>query len=292
MIKIREVNDLKEAAELWRVLSPNETIFDEWDFRYCFYKYELHPLRFFAAYEGEELVGLMPLARHPQYGLEFIAEDPSEESRPFVKFGYEHIIPKLYNTIDEPAKCFDISGSDEFTTQLPLEDYKYVLPIKKLENLDNYFKTRFSSKGVYLKKYFKKFSKMVPEINWNNRADLETLFSLNIGNFGEESYLNELGQRGWRDLFDLGFDKQLVSIKISGVAVAASLSIYYKGTYYYLINGVSRDFYGLGNYLTIINIEKAYSLGAEIFDAGLGDCNWKESWHFDKVPQYKFIKGF
>ena len=54
MISIREIRDLKEAEALWRSLSPGETIFDEWEFRFCFYKYTPLPLCFLAAYEQND----------------------------------------------------------------------------------------------------------------------------------------------------------------------------------------------------------------------------------------------
>lgn len=309
MLEFKVITDLETARQLWNELSPGESVFDLWDFRYCFYKYEPYPLYFIAAYEtkepGEsgaagasELVGLMPLDRHPEHGYEFMAEDACEESRPFIKPGREDLIPLLYGEVPAPAKFFDITGYDSYTIALPLEDYKYVLPLANLKDFSDFLTSRLSSKKQRnirqelreIENKEREESRWDLEIVWNNPADLESLFSLNVENFGEDSYLNEHGRQGWRELLSLNLNYQLVVVKVEGQAAAASLAIYYHQTYYYLINGVTHRVNNLGKYLNKINIERAISLGAEYFDAGLGDCNWKEAWHFDRIPQYKFIK--
>ena len=305
MIEIREINDLKEAENLWRQLSPNKTIFDEWDFRYCFYKYAPLPICFLAAYDKkdsggkENLVGLLPLQKHPKHGYEFFAEDPCEENRPFIKTGYENIIPELYAATPGKAKAYDISGEDEYTKAFPLEDYKYVLPLASIDNFSDFLNTRLSAK---------RRRSLVKEINGaeeynikteiifepleSRLAALETLFSFNTGNFGEESYLLEKDQAPWRNLMALDFNWRLLVCKIAGVVQAVSLSVLHNNEWHYLITGVNfKDFPGLGKYLVKVNIEAAIAAKADIFDAGLGDCGWKNLWHFDKISQYNFEKN-
>jgi hypothetical protein len=298
MIVIREINELKEAEKIWEELSPQKSLFDDWRYRYCFYKYEPWPLRFFVAYEKqidgrEEAVGLMPLQYNKDWGgLEFFSEEACEENRIFVKNGYDQVIFLFYKNLTEKTKCYDISGDDDFTRNLPIEDYKYVLPLTEFKDTEDYFKKRFSSKGEHIKRYIKKINRLGVEVIEGETNDIETLFRLNEGIFGEESYLNKEGQRGWRDLLSLSdyFPIQLISMKIKGVVAAVSFSIFYNNVYYYLILGDDHQFPGLGKYLIKLNIDKAFSLGAKIFDGGLGDCNWKESWHLDRIPQYEFVK--
>jgi CelD/BcsL family acetyltransferase involved in cellulose biosynthesis len=303
MLEFKVITDLATARQLWSELSPGESVFDLWDFRYCFYQYEPYPLYFIAAYEtsGEgqtELVGLMPLDRHPEHGYEFLAEDACEESRPLVRSGREDLIPLLYEQVPAPAKFFDISGNDSYTMALPLEDYKYTVSLEGWRDFNDFLTARLSpKKRRNIKQELRELENNSDgedsgrlEIVWNNTPDIEDLFELNVENFGEDSYLNQHGRQGWRGLLDTDLNCQLVAVKKAGRTVAASLAIYYNHTYYYLINGVTHNINNLGKYLNKINIERAISLGAKFFDAGLGDCNWKEAWHFDRVPQYKFIK--
>jgi hypothetical protein len=291
MLEIRTVNDLKEAERLWRALSPRKTIFDEWDWRFCFYKHEPMEIYFLTAYEENILAGLMPLEKHPKHGLEFFAEDASEESRPFIKAGFDHIIPKLYAAIPGPAKCYDISGDDEFTRQLPLEDYKYILPLESIYSFEDYLKARLSAKKQRnFRADFRKVEELKPEIVYNNPDDIEFLFALNSDRF-DDSYLQSSSERAaWGDLLALPYDWQLISIKIADKVVAASLAVVYHETYFYLINGANKAIPNLGKYLNKVNLERAINLKAKYWDAGLGGCNWKDVWHLDKIPQYLFKK--
>jgi hypothetical protein len=298
MIIIRKTDDLAEAESLWRALSPGQTIFDEWDFRYCFYKYNPYPLNFLVAYEvgaGREVpVGLLPLQLHPEYGYEFLAEDPCEENRLFIKSGYEKIIPDLYGAVNGPAKCYDISGEDEFTRNLPLEDYKYILPLTGLHNFADFLNSRLAAKRRRsLTKELEVIAASSPEIivsqPEDNLANLEKLFIFNNLNFVGESYLKTEEQDAWRDLLKLPFAWRLMIVNIQGQTQAVSLSVLHNNEWHYMVTGVNfKDFPGLGKYLVKANIEQAILADAAIFDAGLGDCGWKNLWHFDRLPQYEF----
>ncbi len=296
---IRKVTDLKEAESLWRALTPNATIFDEWDFRYSFYKHKPYPISFLAAEEEggsgrREAVGLLPLEYNESWGgWEFFAEEHCEESRPFIKAGREDIIPKLYEAASGLVKCDDISGDDEFTRSLPIEDYIYVLPLAGLNSWEDYLKARLSPKKQRnFRSDFRKVEAASPKIFYGRQADIDFLFKLNAAQFND-SYLQFKEDRdGWRDLLSLPFSWQIVGIEVSGSVQAASLSVLYKDNYLYLINGANKTAVpGLGKYLNKINLERAMELGAKHWDAGLGDCQWKEAWHLDKIPQYYFHKG-
>lgn len=295
MIEIKTVTDLSAAEKLWRQISPRQTVYDDWDFRSAFYPEAPHPLLFIAAYDSisAELVGLLPLQEHPRYGYEFFAEYSSEESRPFVKPGYEDLIPQLYGAIPGPGKLSDISGDDPFTKNFLLEDYKYFLPLKGLSSFEDFLVTRLSPKRRRsLAKEIAAIELLRPEIYYYQAKDgaeaLERLFVLNINNFREDSYLQEDDRLSWRRLLKSPLDIRLIEISIAGKVIAASLAILYNNTWDYLLTGAAfKDYPGLGKYLVKINIEAAIALGAKVFDAGLGDCGWKHNWHFDRKEQYE-----
>ncbi len=295
MIEIKCIHDLETAQNFWQQLSPQKTIFDDWQFRYCFYKYEPYPLFFYAAFDSEfsveKPVALLPLQLEPQGYFKFFAEEPCEENRVFTKPGYEYLIPQLYQVLDQPTRFIDISGEDEFTIKLPLEDYKYVLPLADLNNFSDYMKKRLSvKKQRNWRSDLRKIDSQPLEIIYNNKADLENLFILNNRNFSD-SYLKLNHERqAWSDLLN-SYDCQLISIRVAGEVLAVSLAIVFNNIYFYLINGVdSKRISGLGKYLNKLNIEKAIELKTDYIDAGLGDCNWKIAWHFDSIPQYELIR--
>ena len=150
MIEIKIISDLEEAKKLWNLLSPEETIYDLWAFRYCFYKYENYSLSFITAYDNNEPVALLPLQYNEKDKcLECFAEEFMEESRPFFKYGYEYLISELYNKIERTAKLYDItenSETDEFTKAMPLEDYKYFLPLENYKGFSDFLNDRMNAK--------------------------------------------------------------------------------------------------------------------------------------------------
>lgn len=284
------------AENLWREISPSQVIFDEWDFRYVFFKHEPRPLSFRAVYEingqSEELLGLMPLVDYGKYGYGFFAEEPCEENRVFVKPGREDLIPLLYKSLSGKVQFYDISGEDEFTRNLPLEDYKYLLPLSEFSSFNDFLRQRLPAKRrKSLEKELAEVEALRLEVVLNDFSDLEELFRLNVKSFGRESYLwKKKEQLPWRELIKENFSWRLISLRLSGRTVAASLSVYYQGYWHYLLTGVDFSTYpGLGKYLNKVNIEMALSAGARYFDAGLGACGWKDLWHFERRPQYEYL---
>lgn len=298
MIEIRVVTDLNTAASLWQEISPRRVIFDDWNFRYGFFKYEPYPLCFRAAYElvngNEQLVGLMPLVDYPIYGHGFIAEEPCEENRVFVKPGYDFVIKELYDSLDknEKTQFYDISGEDAHTKALTLEDYKYVLPLNGYNSFNDFMNSRLSTKRRRsLEKELNSIAMLHPVVVINDYSDLDKLFELNVASFVGESYLiKEEERKPWRELLNEPFDWHLTSLRINNETVGVSLAVLYNGYWHYLLTGVNFKAYpGLGKYLNKTNIEMAIAAGANYFDAGLGDCGWKNLWHFDQIPQYEYL---
>ena len=298
MIKIEVVNDIKEAERLWRLLSPEESIYDLWDLRYCFYKHDVQPLFFYVAYDDGEPVGLLPLQQNLNTEVEcyeFFAENFTESNRPFVKPTYEHIIPQLFEAAPKVTKIYDILGVDEYTRALPIEDYVYRMDISEMHDFDDYLATKFAN--AKKRSNFKRMFTLMDrdhevKVVHNNFADLEILMDLNVKHFGEESYLRTDKERQpFRDLLTLPLDIQMITIEVDGEKLAASLAIVHKGIYFYLIIG--SDISKIDNvfkYLTKANLELALNRKSKMFNCALGACNWKDYWHLDKQPQYEFIK--
>lgn len=300
MLDIREVRDIKEAEVLWRAISPSQTIFDDWDFRYTFYKYDSHPILFLAAYENGELIGLLPLQLHPKHGYEFFDEYNCEENRPFIKPGHEAIIPKLYQAIPGKTKIYDISGEDDFTKKLEIEDYSYYLPLSGLKDFSDFLTQRLNSKrrrSLEKEISLAAANNFEVEVFTGENLDkgikaLESLLEFNTGNFKEESYLLKEDQAPWYDLIKLPFNWRWLTVKKDNKIQGVALSVVYNNDWHYLITGVNfKEFPGLGKLMVKEAMEAAIREGAKIFDAGLGDCGWKHLWHFDKKPQYIFTKG-
>lgn len=297
MIEIKVINDLETAKSLWNELSPAENIYDLWDFRYCFYKHDPQPLYFYAAYDGGTPVALLPLQHSEEFScLEFFAENFMENNRPFFKPGYEYLSERLFGQdFGQTVKLYDLEGIDEFTRSLPLEDYVYSIDLAGLGSFDDYLLKAFADRKKRAK--FRRVATLLEEehevrVVYDDFNDLDRIMDLNVKSFGSESYLNvEKERQPFHDLVRLPLEWKAVTVIVDGIKLAGSLSVIYKGVYFYMIAGADTSVVpDIFKYLTRVNLDLALKEKAAIFNASLGDCNWKQHWHMDKHPQYKFIK--
>lgn len=289
---VKIITDPKEAEKLWQLLSPKENIYDLWDFRYCFYKYDNYELNFYAGYVDGELMGLMPLQYDSKGYLDYFGGDFMESNRIFTKPGYENYIPNFYASIERIAKLDDIVGSDEFTQKLDMEDYKYTLNLDSLKKYNDFIEKYLSGKAKKnLKREIKQIKENELKITENDFGDLDLLIDLNISNFKDDSYFVLPNWRQtFHDLIKLNFDFYLITISVNGKKQAVSLSILYNGVYSVLAVGSSREVPNIGKYLTLKNFQKAIDLKAKTIDFGMGDCGWKKHWNLEKTPQFEFYK--
>lgn len=289
-IEFKIITNLNEAKNIWNKLSPNETIYDNWDFRYCYYKYFNYPLRFYAGYLNGKLIGLLPLQYNAdEKYLEFMAEEFMEDNRPFVKNGYGNLIPLFFEQIKERARIYYLTSNDNFTKGLPIEEYKYTLDLTDFKNYDDFIDKNFEGKSKKnIRREIKEIEKNKIKIMENRAADLDFLFELNEKMFAEESgFLLPHWKDTFRDILNL-FNVFLITIEANGEKLAFSFSILYKNIYYfYSVASDNKKIPNLGKYLIFKNINKAIELGGKILDTGIGD-GWKERWHLDKIPQHKF----
>lgn len=288
------VSDIEEAKYIWQKLSSDESIYDNWDFRCCFYKYFSHPLRFYAGYKDEELIGLLALQYNNELKmLEFFGGSFMEDNHVFIKKGFEEYIPEFYGNINEPARLEDICGSSSFESLLDVFEYKYVADLNGLRNADEYLTKYFKAKRRNaIKKKVKSVEMLKPLIIKNNYEDLDLLIELNKKRFGKESSFNKPFRREiYHDLLNINLDIKMLTFIINGAKEAVTFGIKYKNIFVGINGGTREEAHqDIGTYITVKKIEKAIGLGADKYDAGIEDLGWKENWRFEKIPQRIFIK--
>ena len=295
MLRFELIQDIKKAEELWKLFSPCETIYDDWDFRYCFYKYFNYPLYFYTSYEQGEPIGILPLQFNTDLKyLEFFGGSYMEDNRVMVKSGYEDTISEFYKQISEPAHLELIRGFDAFTTQLSLQDYKYILPLNNFKTPNEYLTALFHSETrKTIQKKVRRVERENMQVVVNRFSDIELLFEYNKSMFKEKSSFNDRPhhQEIFRDLTKPGFNPYLLSFQIGEKVHGVTFSWLYKKSYAYASLGIHPEAVkDITTYMNIKNIEQALLLGANEVDAFTGDYGWKERWHFSKIPQYKFDK--
>lgn len=295
--RIEVVKTIEEAKKWWDLFSPLQVIYDTWELRYTLYKYFNHELYFYIGYLDDTPIGLMPLQwNEEKKQLEFFGEYSEwlDQNKVFIKQGFEEYIPEFYKNISLPAKLTSITGSDSFTNSFEFDNNSYFLPLTGMKNHEDYFAKYLSGqRRKMFRRVIKHTEELGIEIKRNQFEDIEKMFQFNIEHFGERSSFTwPYRQEIFRDFLHLGFPVHLLSFEIKGELVGVSFCLGYKNTFVSMNAGVKRDQNeDLNSYVTFKELDEAILVGAEILDLRGGDYNWKSSWHFEQIPQYKYIKA-
>ncbi len=293
-IDFKIVENLIEAKFYWDLFVEQKSVFDNWDFRYCFYKYFNYPIYFKVGFINDIAVGLLPLQKNTDAGyLEFFGGNFMENNRVSIKFEARQYVSNFYENLPGPAKLEYVIGEDDFTKNLKVLDQKYFLKLDTLKSSEDYLQNYFDSESRgKLKRKLKKIQQEKVEVVSNNLLNIEELMQFKIGRFGESSTFNwPYRKEIFRDILKLPLKIFLNSFYLNDALQGVSLSILYQEDYAFVNFGISEEaFKNFTTFLTIYNIDQAIVNGAKSFDAFCGDCGWKELWHLDKSPQYTFYQ--
>jgi hypothetical protein len=217
-----------------------------------------------------------------------------EDNRVCIKPGFENYIPEFYHSLSGKMHLDFITGEDEFTKSLPFSDFKYVLPLNGFTTSDEYIQNYFH--GETKKKLVKRLRKVEEsnkiEMLINQWEDIELLFDFNIQKFQDHSmFMRPFRKEIFRDFISAtSFQTRLLTFVVNGVKQAVSMSIIYKDIYASMNTGIHPEAVkDLASHIHVKKIDDALSLKTKIFDAFVRNYGWKENWHFEKIPQYKFI---
>lgn len=284
-LKFEIVKDIEKAKALWKQFSPCHTLWDDWDFRYCFYKYYNSELFFYAGYLGNEIIGLLPLQLNGKF-LEFFGGEYMEENKVFLDSRFATLISEFYKNIKLKAKLAYISGDDPFTKNLPIRDFKYVYDLSNIANLDNFLDRYFEADAKKKRKRLEKEINYIETI-FNNFEDLDLMIRLNMENFGKNSsFFLPHRKEIFNDLLKLQ-GACLTTFLVEGQKQAVSFGIKYKEKFISLNSGVNKkDFPDLPKCLILKKVDYAIKQGCKMFDACAGDYGWKRHWHLTRIPQY------
>jgi len=297
-LKLKIITNLNDTKKFWELFSPKKNIYDDWDFRYSYYRFFQYPLFFYILFAADAPVGLLPLqyntnlklleffgGSYMEDNMIFTITKSDQKSKFYKKYILENILKKARYKIILDFMKEDIEG---FPFQI--SDYKYELPLQNISNIDDYLRKYWKSKSrSNLKSQIKKLYQQNLIITYNNFSDLQYMFELNIKRFGKESTLLLPHRMDFFKEVIKKFHANLITISINKKIEAVGLSVIYNKIYTGLNSGTNRSINGLGKFLSLQKIEQAISLGAILYDSRAGDLGWKEAFHFVKRPQYKLI---
>jgi len=293
----RVETDLSQCQLLWEEFSPNESLFDLWDFRLAFWRgYQYQPYFITLSFQGE-IISVLPLWFDKEDGqYTWFGGSWHDENIFFSKS--PKTIPLLLKLIPGKARLFCIRSQESF---LETDEEKYLLDLKNFSSLNDFWGILKKKKRYNLKRDWKRIQALKPEIIINDFSHLETLFKLNINRFdgmilgdNKSTFLSKEKQKTFREVINLAKDYQvrMISTKINGKIVAVDLVALYKKTYYCLAGGCDVAGYsGLGSFANLQLIKDAIGLeNIDLIDFLQGDVNWKASWKLGTRPLFKFAK--
>ncbi len=290
-MEIKCIQDIEECKKIWEELSPKKTIYDEWEFRFCFYKYSNYKPYFYIGIIDNKIIGVLPLQYNTdKKRLEFLGGSYMDINHIFIEEKNYKFIPDFYKSLDLPAKLI-VTQKDSFTLSLPQDNFNYFFNLRGINSFEELLKKLFSKKTQNtFKRKIKKIEQGKITILKDRHEDLDILINLNIKQFGDSSSFHFPNRKKIvKDLLKLPFRFVMMSFLVNGKKEAVTLSVQYKKIFYYLMSGVNPEISDLGNYVIIKNIDEATILNTNIFDIGSDDCGWKERWHAEKsMPQYLF----
>ncbi|MFA6486207.1 MAG: GNAT family N-acetyltransferase [Candidatus Magasanikbacteria bacterium] len=290
-LEFRVATDLEECQALWEKFSPHQTIFQEWDWRYTHYKYFNYPLKFIVGYTGNQPIGLLPLEYESAEGYwQFFGGEEMEDNGIWVKPGFENREWEFLRAVDEPVWLDYLRGDSEFIRGLAIDDVSYELDLAPYADATDFLENHLTGK---LRKHTRAGQKGVrelkPEIVKNDWKDLEKLFDLNIAVFGaESSFLDEVVKKIYRDLVKLPYEWRIFSVRLGGAVKAVTLSVVYKGVYYFYVVGYDRSIKDLSPFLNLVSIDEAKKFGAQKINFGYHDCGWKERWGLARIEYHEY----
>lgn len=320
-LNLQIVSDIHKAEELWKLFSPNKSVFDLWDVRkawYEGYKYQPYFITIIRnSKRNDDLLGMLPLWFNPEKTLEdacgntdfqhyvWFGSNWPEDNRFFVKDN--EVIPLLLLAAPKPLELACISPRQEykflekfdgFTFE---EDKKYFLDLSKMHTLDDYLLRLKKKKRYNLKRDRKHILSRNPKVVIGTK-NIEEMFSLSIKRF-RLKYANDPSEYSafeddrrknvFRSLISNAgkYEVRMITTIINDNIEAVEFGLVYNKSYYALNAGVDISGYpGLGVFSNLLVIEDAIKLGCEKIDFLESDNNWKDSWQFDSFYQYQFTK--
>lgn len=302
-IKIEVTTNIKRCEELWKEFSPMQSLFDTWNFRYSFYQGYKFPLYFLTVKKKNEPLALLPLCYNESKKVyQWFGTDWQEDNGFFAKnYFYMPILlflaprPISLNAITEKAvkKMPSI-------IKLEKDDPKFILDVKNLKSVEDYLSSLKKKKRYNLKRDRKHIMAHNPKIVINEFSDYDEMIEICKKRFVQKGQIADFQEDPatvsiFKNIIANGsgvYEPKMVSVFMHGELAGADLITIYKDSYYPLHGGGydTERYSGIGNFMNLIEIQDAISMGMEKVDMLQYDYGWKHSW-FPETPLFIYKAG-
>ncbi len=289
-ITIKKITDVNEAKKIWDQLSPKNTIYDDWDFRYIYSNLIGSKINFIVLYFDNEAVSLLPLEL-TEDNLIFFGGNFTEDNKFFTKKGFEKYEIEILQFISN--ENYKLGYMESKYANSEFVDNVYFLPLENLKDKNSYIDAFWSGKARQnLRSQIRKLESLNLEVKYNVFSDVNKMIELNKKRFGPSSTFNRFPKRQeYLMKLSESFESYSISIYINGQLESVGFSIKFNDTYYGFNSGTNNNYNGLGKYLILEKIQQAIKSGASYYNARSGNLGWKENFGFTPKPQYRIVNN-
>lgn len=301
-LQVQVFSQIDDCRLLWQEFSPGTTLFDTWNFRLAFWRGYRHRPYFLVLKNRLENLALLPLQyesdkkRYAWFGSAW-----QEENQFFVKDPL--FVPLLLAICPSPVTLNAISIKmplwSKKVIRLKPDDPKYILRLNSIGSAEDYLNTLKKKKRYNLKRDQRIIQNQNPEIVINRFEDFNDLVRLSLRRFhdkGEDAdWEDPRRTETFRQVLKLGksakdYQIRMISIVIGSKIASVDLIALFKNCYSPLKCGYDvKNFPGIGNFVNLLEIDDAASLGMEKMDFLEIGYGWKDKW-FEAVPLLKYEK--
>lgn len=284
------VSDISSAQQLWSEFVDQSVLWNNWNYRACFHYFHPAQLRFYIVKHNGITVTLLPLEiDQTSSELQFFGGHYQCDNRIYFKPGYEEAAQALLENIAFPLNLRWMSHALPGVPGCVENGSKYVLDLRGIQSVDDYYQKFWSSKSrKKLRGQFKHIEEHTIQIIENNYQDIDLLVEFNKIRFREKSSFHKPQREDFmKSLLD-HFKVQMMTTLFDGVKQAVWMGIYYNNVFYGINSGRNIGINNLGKYMILQRIRKAIELGAHAYDAKKGNYGWKEAFGFSSIPQFVY----
>ena len=302
MLEVDVHTDLKEVKRLWMNHWPQRCLFDLWPVRACFQAQFNHSPYFLVARQDGRFRGMLALSWideeqcyghfpgeiwHGKTWLEqnkIIADDPETYS---ILLNHVPAATRIrYLTLpsylaDDPLAVVDEIGYLFFPQQYD-------------GSFQNYLQTFSGKSRKKIRCELNRLTAGGVSYRYDDFADVDQLFRMNLENFGEQSYFSD-------PRFLNSFEKlaawlhanrllRVTTVLIGGRVAAVDIGAAWGSTYTVLAGGTHADFPGVAKLINLHHIEWACQQRLMEVDFLCGDFNWKNRFHLTPRPLFEIMK--
>jgi len=285
--------DIDECKALWDSFSPNERLFDIWDYRSCFFDEKEHEPYFIVGYDKSGIEGFIPLVFNKKSNkYDYFGGWFAEKNGLYIK---DKAKLKLFlEQCPDNTSIEGLNPTERGNFGFLEDQYSYYLDLSRYDySLEKYFSSLNKKRQKNLRSEFKK----IPEykVHLNRIKDYKRFVELNIMRHNGQSQFNDKTVRkGFLKMVKLANEKgtlDMMSVEINNKVEAVDICVLFKNRYYALIGSSNcQKISNLGKLMVMLNIKNAIEKGAKYVEFGATADHWKHMWEFDKDMLLKFVK--